>query len=382
MVVIVSILSLQSILSLRNEVYSFVDFDDDDVIAGQFSGDIRGDAESPTSTSSNSNNTIFIYLQLTSDSRPNPGYSIFKTDTLHRFGSGRYNFQVHENADCGNSACNLLDPNQSFTDHHNLAPCIAVSKRPYCSPDLLRCSYPNCKTMITNDEFCSRNNYDIRGYYSANYPNQGYLPLGPRLDAWSAFQLLRQSPEFFIKPASTRKYAFSAIFSKSTNPGREYLATLLQRDNNTLPIYTAIADQFNQIYRNHGEGQLNPQTYMEVLLDSVFTLTPAGHNPECYRMYEAIEAGSIPVFVKGDLYITEQNMNHPCLEALHHWYDAPVLVLDAWDEIFPIVERLLGDLVALDEIQKKLGVWYDGFMRRVVREFEDFVIEPPVSTPE
>jgi hypothetical protein len=107
-----------------------------------------------------------------------------------------------------------LDPHQSFIDHHNLAPCIAVSKHPNCSPDLLRCSYPNCKTMITNDEWCRRNSYDIRGYYSANYANQGFLPLGPRLDAWSAFQLLRQSPEFAIKPASTRKYAFSAIFKE------------------------------------------------------------------------------------------------------------------------------------------------------------------------
>jgi hypothetical protein len=99
-------------------------------------------------------------------------------------------------------------------------------------------------------------------------------------------------------------------------------------------------------------------------------------------MYEAIEAGSIPVFVHDDMYITEQNMDHPCLETLHHWYDAPVLILDSWNELFPIVERLLDDLVALDEIQKKLSIWYDSFMRRVVRDLEDFMIEPLVSTPE
>jgi hypothetical protein len=75
-------------------------------------------------------------------------------------------------------------------------------------------------------------------------------------------------------------------------------------------------------------------------------------------------------------------MDHPCLETLHHWYDAPVLILDSWNELFPIVERLLDDLVALDEIQKKLSIWYDSFMRRVVRDLEDFMIEPLVSTPE
>ena len=46
------------------------------------------------------------------------------------------------------------------------------------------------------------------------------------------------------------------------------------------------------------------------------------------------------------------------------------------------MERLLDDLVALDEIQKKLSIWYDSFMRRVVRDLEDFMIEPLVSTPE
>ena len=285
---------------------------------------------------------------------------------------------VRESADCGPGDCNHWNQSnvdENMTNNNRTAPCLAVAQHIVgCPYDLLRCSYPSCKTMITNDEMCDISYHDIRAYYYANYPNKGYLPLGPRLDAWSAFQLMRRSPEFFIKPPSTRQYAFNAIFSKSTNTGREHLASILevesQMGNSTLPIYTAIAEHFNRIHR----GQLNPQSYMEVLLDSVFTLTPAGHNPECYRMYEAIEAGSIPVFVTGDLYITEQNMAHPCRKALQHWYDAPILVLDSWDMLFPTVERLLDDLAALDEIQTKLSIWYDGFLRRVVREFEDFML--------
>ena len=379
MVLVVSILLLHSLVSLREEDMFSIELDD--VVDGRLVLSSRDHIDSTTfdtrtSSHSSNDNTISIYLHI--PPHPNPGYSIFKTDILQRFGSGRFTFVVHESADCGPGDCNHWNQSnvdENMTDNNRTAPCLAVAQHIMgCPYDSLRCSYPSCKTMITNDEMCDISYHDIRAYYSANYPNKGYLPLGPRLDAWSAFQLMRRSPEFFIKPPSTRQYAFNAIFSKSTNTGREHLASILevesQMGNSTLPIYTAIAEHFNRIHR----GQLNPQSYMEVLLDSVFTLTPAGHNPECYRMYEAIEAGSIPVFVTDDLYITEQNMAHPCREALQHWYDAPILVLDSWDMLFPTVERLLDDLAALDEIQTKLSIWYDGFLRRVVREFEDFML--------
>ena len=371
MVLALSILLLQSILSLRNE--EFFSMKIEDVSSG-------ADSTIFLTSSNKRNNTILIYLHLTR--KPNPGYSIFKTDTLQRFGSGRFNFAVHESADCRPADCIHLNQSkldERMTNDHLPAPCLAVSMISMgCPYDSLRCTYPNCKTMITNDEMCASNNHDVRAYYSASYPNKGYLPLGPRLDAWSAFQLMQKSPEFFIKPVSNRYFAFNAIFSK-THSGREYLAHILelesQRVNNTLPIYSSIADQFNRIHRmKQADGQLDPRAYMEVLLDSVFTLVPAGHNPECFRMYEAVEAGSVPVFVKDDLYITEQNMAHPCREALHHWYNAPVLVLDSWDKLFPTVERLMSDLVALDEIQTKLSVWYVAFMSRLVRDFEDFLL--------
>jgi hypothetical protein len=46
---------------------------------------------------------------------------------------------------------------------------------------------------------------------------------------------------------------------------------------------------------------MNTDDYMQVVLDSVFTLSPAGHNPECFRLYEAMEAGSIPILTNDDM---------------------------------------------------------------------------------
>ena len=37
--------------------------------------------------------------------------------------------------------------------------------------------------------------------------------------------------------------------------------------------------------------------YRSTLLNSSFTLSPVGTNDECFRFWEAIEAGSIPIFV-------------------------------------------------------------------------------------
>ena len=37
------------------------------------------------------------------------------------------------------------------------------------------------------------------------------------------------------------------------------------------------------------------KVYASILMDSVFTLCAGGINPESFRLWEAIEAGSIPI---------------------------------------------------------------------------------------
>ncbi|KAL7532334.1 hypothetical protein ACHAXR_004566, partial [Thalassiosira sp. AJA248-18] len=305
--------------------------------------------------------------------RPNSAYSIFQTDILPRYGSGRVQFLIREHAQCDRS-CNATTQQQphSYRENNHYAPCLAVGPEGCRSTDL-NCNYPRCKTMVTNDERCTFHSYDVRQYYSANIPNTGYLPLGPRLDAWTSFQKIQSSPDFFVKQASKRKYAFNAIFSQSTNKRRRQLAGIIeeQQNNTALPIFTTMAKKWHRYVNNPQNEQLDTDSYMKAVLDSIFTLSPAGHNPECYRMFEAVEAGSIPIFVKNDLYIKKKK----CMDALHHWYDAPILVLESWNDLYTTVERLMGDLEALDEMQVKLRTWYDEYMRKVIREFEDFMID-------
>ena len=40
---------------------------------------------------------------------------------------------------------------------------------------------------------------------------------------------------------------------------------------------------------------LNSREYRQVVLNSAITIAPAGHNRDSFRIYEALEAGSIPI---------------------------------------------------------------------------------------
>jgi len=43
------------------------------------------------------------------------------------------------------------------------------------------------------------------------------------------------------------------------------------------------------------ESEQSRQLYLDIVLQSDLTLSPVGLNTECYRIYEALSLGSIPV---------------------------------------------------------------------------------------
>ena len=65
-------------------------------------------------------------------------------------------------------------------------------------------------------------------------------------------------------------------------------------------------------------GQL-PKDYLRNLKSSMYCLSPHGHTPDCYRHWEAMHMGCIPITLK-----------HKALEG---FYDLPILFLDSWDEL-------------------------------------------------
>jgi hypothetical protein len=108
---------------------------------------------------------------------------------------------------------------------------------------------------------------------------------------------------------------------------------------------------------------------MQVLLESTFTLAPSGHNPECFRLYEAVESGSIPVVATDEYY-----RNHQCKDSLIHWLSSPIIVLESWSELMSTLQQLLEEPEALDKRQAELRAWYDDYMRSSVTNFESFLL--------
>ena len=302
--------------------------------------------------------------------------TMFKTDILQRYATGRFNYVIEHTSQLDH-ACNK-EISKQIAPRHDI-PCLAIFfPRPakQITTNLIRCNFPRCKVMIMADETCRWPGSDVREFYTTDkkFEGKGYLPLGPRIDSWTSFQKIQEDPLFHITPVSKRKYAFNAIFSKSTSSSRARLANVLENegDYDNLSIYKAIAEQWYMAADNPNTPQLHTSEYMKILLDSVFTLSPAGHNPECYRLYESVEAGSIPIMLRDDMHA--HGSGGKCKGSLYEWFDAPIVVLDSWDELYPRVRELMADLQALDMMQIKLRLWYDDYMSKVVSNFEDFMI--------
>jgi hypothetical protein len=228
--------------------------------------------------------------------------------------------------------------------------------------------YPKCKTMLTNDENCADNRYDARGYYSSTMTDMTYLPLGPRYDTWEALNALNHNGSS-IAASSQRKYAFNAIFATSTNSVLSTLADIIQKEGNNLSSFVKISSAWYPDPNNSLNDSVDTTTYMQVLLESTFTLAPSGHNPECFRLYEAVEAGSISV-----ISLDKHYREHRCINSLSHWLDSPIVVVESWNEVIPTLQKLLEEPEALDMRQADLRAWYDQYMRNAVTNFESFLL--------
>ena len=119
------------------------------------------------------------------------------------------------------------------------------------------------------------------------------------------------------------------------------------------------------------ETHQSASEYVDALLHSDLTLSPAGLNAECYRLYEAAALGSVPVLLE-----------HPpaagrCLPGprLLRRHSAPFVRLRDWRHL----PELLRREAALTTQQRaarrrRLLAWYEDFKRRVRNEFINVVV--------
>ena len=97
----------------------------------------------------------------------------------------------------------------------------------------------------------------------------------------------------------------------------------------------AIYDRFRSCDWVHVASKVSPQCYLEGIASHRFVISPPGHGPDCYRHWEAMYLGSIPV--------VESCVNMEC------YADFPMILIDDWQQVTP---QYLNDAAA--EIETRL----------------------------
>lgn len=322
--------------------------------------------------------------------------SIFRTNLLHRYGSKRFTYKIKPK--------NLCLSKQNYKIR--MIPFVKCCTRKQAVWNLVRKSIPIYDLVIvTGDEYCLYKDSipHFRQYYSAKsfietrsvkipsgIQNQKetlrfplFMPLGPR----SEFRLVE---EFEISSATKRRYLFNFIGSLSSQTRKKLRQLLIPNDELTVvddkPVketqslqrylvhgkgFLHTAERWKQKI-NQGNGYISPEEYRTVLLDSSFTLCPAGHNPEAYRIYEACEAGSIPILVLNETLYSD----HQCEDAYFPFLEsrAPFIWLNTWAELEGFLEyaeeETSRDPQWLIRKQAQVHDWYVKYMTDFASKFE------------
>jgi hypothetical protein len=181
-----------------------------------------------------------------------------------------------------------------------------------------------------------------------------FLPLGSRIE-------YPEMSEKVLLPAPERSYIFSCMIG-ITDPARARLHLVLLNDT-LIPKENTFVHISKSWHANANHAEyVAPEKYAEVMLDSIFALCPKGHSVEQFRIYEAIEAGAIPV-----MEMTEQIQQKFPPE----YFESGMLFVKSWEDAPKEMASLAEDKLAIAALQAKLLNWYKGFMSRKLVEIEE-----------
>jgi len=291
--------------------------------------------------------------------------SIFRTNLMSMLGTGKYTYQIQKHGECKKTAprVRMVPYVKCCMDLGQVKKTIASSLKTY---DVI---------IVTGDEYCAVDTpSDYRQYwgtgligrFDSNSEQQipKYFPLGPRAE----FKRIEPAE---VTSASRRKYLINFVGSPTSIPRRklrdffnseEWASNSAAKDS-----YVHITDGWTQKV-DLAKGYISSEDYREILLRSKFTLCPMGHNPEAYRIYEAAEAGSIPVMaLKEDGYL-----KHKCKDSYQPFLDsdAPFVFLDTWQDLPEFLKMVSMNTSFAITKQAELHKWYKNFMTSFAKEFE------------
>eukprot|EP00750_Incisomonas_marina_P030004 INCI7251.9.p1 GENE.INCI7251.9~~INCI7251.9.p1 ORF type:complete len:669 (-),score=137.11 INCI7251.9:213-2219(-) len=204
----------------------------------------------------------------------------------------------------------------------------------------------------------------LREFYSSKYDYPAVV-LGAR------FEFVPVSEK--ERDAGNRHYLFNFMGSIKVGQerDREHLRDVLNSHNWTMPTHVRM---FDQLVRNPDTSTV--EEYRDTLLASSFTLAPVGTADDCFRFWEAIEAGSIPIFVRrmGNAYKHQR-----CPDAFEDVLaaDPPIVLLNDWDELPDFAEHVTEEQI--DDLRRRMVVWAKEWWTKTAAIVDDAIERALVS---
>jgi len=169
-----------------------------------------------------------------------------------------------------------------------------------------------------------------------------------------------------IGRATTRKYVWSFVgqANKSSRPDvARGLATIephFMYSTDNVPGLSIL---------NHVNGKprrFPPSEFSQFLFDSAFSPCPMGNaNLECYRVYESLECGAIPIL--------EKRLTLDYFRKLLG--DHPMPTFRSWTEARHMIGKMLRNPDDIDRLQEECMQWWDSYKRAYTARVGEFLQE-------
>ena len=159
-----------------------------------------------------------------------------------------------------------------------------------------------------------------------NFKNVTSIPIGYKCDP-------KQDKINILK----RNYKWS--FLGTTHGSSRY--DLLNKHKNITPNFINLTENFS------GKKSMDTDDYYKILNNSIFAPIPHGYfHPETYRLYEALEAGCIPIIENPFQFFDNFLPNNPLLS------------VNSWEDSSTIIKKYLENKKDIEILGNKINDWW------------------------
>ncbi|KAH3819454.1 hypothetical protein DPMN_121189, partial [Dreissena polymorpha] len=156
-----------------------------------------------------------------------------------------------------------------------------------------------------------------------------------------------------------RKYSCNFLGTVYKNSSRETLMKILEGDFFRERCF--IKPRYSWVPE---ESASSRDDYVQAISQSDLTLNPAGQNTECYRIYEALAFGSVPVVedIMTPGICGKSSRSHVFPLRLLKEHNAPIVYVKHWSELSALIENE-KKLRHSDRVNRRRNIllWYENF---------------------